>query len=52
MGNTIHIKLNDSATYSTVLGFLAEAGASQVVTREPTLESIYLGLLGERKMKV
>jgi ABC-2 type transport system ATP-binding protein len=51
-GGAIHIKLNDSAAYPAVLALLAEAGASRVVTREPTLESIYLGLLGDRRMRV
>ncbi|HKP53182.1 MAG TPA: ABC transporter ATP-binding protein [Chloroflexia bacterium] len=51
-GSMVHIKLDDSAAYPATLALLAEAGATQVVTREPTLESIYLGLLGERKMKV
>jgi ABC-2 type transport system ATP-binding protein len=51
-GSSIHIKLNDSAAYPAALALLAEAGASRVVTREPTLESIYLGLLGDRRMRV
>jgi ABC-2 type transport system ATP-binding protein len=52
VGSAIHIKLDDSAAYPAALALLAEAGASRVVTREPTLESIYLGLLGDRRMKV
>lgn len=42
----------DQAAYSQSLGLLAAVGASRVTTREPTLEDVYVRLLGERGMKV
>jgi ABC-2 type transport system ATP-binding protein len=43
---------SDSDSYAQGLAILAAAGASRVTTREPTLEDVYVRLLGERGMKV
>lgn len=42
----------DEAGYATVLQALASARAQRVTTPEPTLEDVYLRLLGERGMRV
>jgi len=42
----------DTAAYDVALGALADAGAQRVNTREPTLEDVYVRLLGERGMRV
>jgi ABC-2 type transport system ATP-binding protein len=42
----------DETGYAPSLALLAAAGATRVTTREPTLEDVYLRLLGERGMRV
>lgn len=42
----------DAAGYASALSALAEAGAERVTTKEPTLEDVYVRLLGERGMRV
>lgn len=42
----------DEAGYAGTLQTLAAAGAQRVTTREPTLEDVYIRLLGDRGMRV
>jgi ABC-2 type transport system ATP-binding protein len=49
---TLHIQLVRNDALPLVLALLAEARVASIVTREPSLEDIYLRLLGDRKMLV
>jgi len=42
----------DATAYDAALQVLAEGGGQRVNTREPTLEDVYVRLLGERGMRV
>jgi ABC-2 type transport system ATP-binding protein len=49
-GHRIHIDGDDNV--STVLKMLVESGLTDVRTTQPTLEEVYIGLIGNRGLEV
>jgi ABC-2 type transport system ATP-binding protein len=51
-GTGARVSVDDDATVSTVLKLLVDAGVTAVQVSQPSLEEVYVGLIGDRGLEV